>query len=192
MSERGHRGAEAQREPFSEDSHRGTEAQREPFCEDGHRDTEAQRKPSFEDGHRDTEARRNPSERGHGDAETQRQNQITQKIIGCAIEVHRHLGATLMEAGYQRALSIELAEVGLRYEQQTLVAATYKGHPIGEYRIDFIVEDAVVVEIKSVDRIDPVFEAQILTYLKVTGKRIGLLVNFNSRFLRDGIRRFVL
>lgn len=97
-----------------------------------------------------------------------------------------------MEAGYQRALAIEFTDTGLAHEQQTLFAANYKGHPIGEYRIDFIVEDAVVLEIKSVDRMDPVFEAQILTYLKVTGKKIGLLINFNSRFLRDGIRRFIL
>ena len=68
----------------------------------------------------------------------------------------------------------------------------YKGKKIGEYRLDLIVEDAVVVEIKSVERLDPVFEAQVLTYLRITAKKVGLLINFHSRFLRDGIRRFVL
>lgn len=68
----------------------------------------------------------------------------------------------------------------------------YKGHVVGEYRIDLIVEDAVVVELKSVERFDPVFEAQVLTYLRVTGKKVGLLINFNSRLLKDGVKRFVL
>ena len=68
----------------------------------------------------------------------------------------------------------------------------YKGQVIGEYRLDLIVENLVVIEIKSVERFDPIFEAQVLTYLKVTGKRLGLLMNFNSRLLRDGIKRFVL
>ncbi|MFI5175519.1 MAG: GxxExxY protein, partial [Terriglobia bacterium] len=68
----------------------------------------------------------------------------------------------------------------------------YKGRSIGEYRLDLMVEDAVVVEIKSVERFDPVFEAQVLTYLRVTGKKIGLLINFNSRLLKDGIKRYIL
>jgi len=68
----------------------------------------------------------------------------------------------------------------------------YKGQVIGEYRLDLIVENLVIVEIKSVERFDPIFEAQVLTYLKVTGKRLGLLMNFNSRLLRDGIKRFIL
>lgn len=67
----------------------------------------------------------------------------------------------------------------------------YKGRTIGEYRLDMVVEDAVVVEIKSVERFDPVFEAQVLTYLKVTGMKVGLLINFNSRLLRDGIKRYI-
>jgi GxxExxY protein len=72
------------------------------------------------------------------------------------------------------------------------VPVVYKGLPVGEYRVDLIVEDSVVVEVKSVDRYDPVFEAQLLTYLRLTGKRVGLLVNFHSRLLKSGIKRFVL
>jgi len=81
---------------------------------------------------------------------------------------------------------------GLRYQRQLAIPVNYRGKPIGEHRLDFIVEDAVVVELKSVERIDPVFEAQVLTYLKISGKRIGLLINFNSRLLKQGIQRFIL
>jgi len=119
-------------------------------------------------------------------------NQVTERIIGCAIEVHRHLGPGLLEATYQAALSIELEIAGLRFQRQPVFPATYKHRIVGEYRPDLIVEDAVVVEIKSVERFDPVFQAQVLTYLKITGKKVGLLINFNSRLLRDGIRRFIL
>jgi GxxExxY protein len=119
-------------------------------------------------------------------------NELTERIIGCAIEVHRQLGPGLLEATYEAALCIELEDAGLKYKRQMSHPVIYKGRAIGEYRLDLVVEDTVVVEVKSVERFDPVFEAQILTYLKVTGKRVGLLVNFNSRLLRDGIKRYVL
>ncbi|PYX60015.1 MAG: GxxExxY protein [Acidobacteria bacterium] len=119
-------------------------------------------------------------------------NQVTERIIGGGIEVHRHLGPGLLEATYQAALSIELDIAGLRFQRQPVFPATYKFRIVGEYRPDLIVEDAVVVEIKSVERFDPVFQAQVLTYLKITGKKVGLLINFNSRLLPDGIRRFIL
>lgn len=80
----------------------------------------------------------------------------------------------------------------MTYRRQVALPVIYKGRTIGDYRLDLMVEDAVVVEIKSVDRFDPVFEAQILTYLRVSGKKVGLLINFNSRLLRDGIKRFIL
>ncbi len=118
--------------------------------------------------------------------------EIANKVIGCAIEVHRHLGPGLLESTYEAALGIELEETGLKYQRQVSFPAVYKGRTIGEYRVDLIVEDAVVVEIKSVERHDPVFEAQVLTYLRITGKKIGLLINFNSRLLRDGIKRYIL
>jgi len=117
---------------------------------------------------------------------------ITEKIIGCAIEVHRQLGPGLLEGTYEAAMCIELTTAGLRHVRQPIFPVIYKNQVIGEYRLDLIVDDAVVVEIKSVERFDPIFEAQVLTYLKVTGKRIGLLINFNSRLVKDGVRRFIL
>ena len=117
-------------------------------------------------------------------------NQLTQRIIGCAIEVHRHLGPGLLESIYESALCIELEIAGLAFERQKPVPVTYKGYTLGEHRLDILVEDTVILELKSVERFDPVFEAQILGYLKMTGKPLGLLINFNSRLLKDGIRRY--
>ena|ERR1700682_6419372 len=118
-------------------------------------------------------------------------NKLTEKIIGCAIEVHRQLGPGLLEGTYEAALAIELEIAGLHFERQTIFPVVYRDKKIGEYRLDLLVENAVIVEIKSVERFDPVFEAQVLTYLRVTGKRVGLFINFNSRLLRDGIKRFI-
>jgi len=117
-------------------------------------------------------------------------NQLTKRIIGCAIEVHRNLGPGLLESVYEAALCIELDLGGLSYERQKVVPVSYKGRPIGEHRLDILVEDTVILELKSVERLDPVFEAQILGYLRMTGKPLGLLINFNSRLLKDGIRRY--
>lgn len=117
---------------------------------------------------------------------------LTERIIGCAIEVHRELGPGLLEGTYEAALCIELQIAGLSFVRQPVFPVIYKGQVIGEYRLDLIVEDTVIVEIKSVERFDPIFEAQVLTYLRVTGKEVGLLMNFNSRLLRDGIKRYVL
>jgi GxxExxY protein len=98
----------------------------------------------------------------------------------------------LLESTYKSALCVELEDAGLKYQRQVAFPAIYKGRPIGEYRLDLVVEDGVIVEIKSVERFDPVFEAQVLTYLRITRKKIGLLVNFNSRLLKNGIKRFIL
>jgi GxxExxY protein len=119
-------------------------------------------------------------------------NCLTERIIGCAIEVHRQLGPGLLEGTYELALCVELTDAGLTYGRQVEVPIIYKGRNIGEYRLDLLVEDAVIVEIKSVERHEPVFEAQLLTYLRVTGKRVGLLVNFNNRMLKSGVKRLVL
>jgi GxxExxY protein len=119
-------------------------------------------------------------------------NQITERIIGCAIEVHRHLGPGLLEHAYEEALCTEFQLQGIDYRRQVAVPLEYKGRPIGEFRIDLLVEDVVVVEIKSVERHDPVFEAQLLTYLKITGKKVGLLMNFNSSLLKHGMKRVIL
>jgi GxxExxY protein len=117
---------------------------------------------------------------------------LTEKIIGCPIEVHRQLGPGLLEQTYEAALCIELQNTGMNFVRQPIFPVVYKGQTIGEYRLDLIVADTVIVEIKSVDRFDPIFEAQVLTYLRVTGKKLGLLINFNSRLVRDGIKRYVV
>lgn len=120
------------------------------------------------------------------------ENAITERVIKCAIEVHRQLGPGLLESVYEEALDIECKLNGLKVLRQFIVPVVYKGKTIGEYRPDMLLNDLVIVEIKSVERFDPVFEAQVLTYLKITGKRVGLLINFNSRLVKDGIRRFIL
>jgi len=119
-------------------------------------------------------------------------NQLTEKIIGCAIEMHRELGPGLLEATYEAAMGIELQQSGLRFQRQSTFPVLYKGRTIGEYRLDLVVESEVVVEIKSVERLDPVFDAQVLTYLRITGKKVGLLINVNSRLLKDGVKRLIL
>ncbi len=118
--------------------------------------------------------------------------QLTERIIGCAIEVHKQLGPGLLEGTYEAALCIELQNAGLRHVRQPIFPVIYKGQTIGEYRLDLIVADTVVVEIKSVERFDPIFEAQVLSYLRVAHKKVGLLINFKSRLLRDGIKRYVI
>lgn len=117
---------------------------------------------------------------------------LTGRIIGCAIEVHRCLGAGLLEGAYHTALCLELAKQGLVFEREPLISIEYNDQWIGNYRPDLIVERQVVVEIKSVLRFEPVFTAQMLTYLRITNLRVGLLLNFNRTTLKDGIKRFVL
>ena len=106
--------------------------------------------------------------------------------------MHRHLGPGLLENVYEEAMVVEFDLDGLNYIQQFKLPVLYKGRVLGEYRLDLLVGDMIVVEIKSVERYDPVFEAQVLTYLKLTQKRVGLLINFNSRLVKDGIKRFIL
>jgi GxxExxY protein len=117
---------------------------------------------------------------------------LTRRIIACAIEVHRRLGPGLLEKLYKEAMIIEMGLDGLKVEKNVKILVEYKGKPIGEYIIDLLVEDSVILELKSVERHDPVFEAQILSYMKITGKKVGLLINFNSKMVKDGIKRFVL
>ena len=117
---------------------------------------------------------------------------LTQKIIGCAIEVHKQLGAGLLEALYEEALIVEFELQSLKFQRQVELPVNYKGKLIGQYRLDLLVEDAVVIEIKSVERHDAIFEAQLLTYMKLTDKKVGLLINFNTKLLKDGVKRFVL
>ena len=117
---------------------------------------------------------------------------LTRRIIACAIEVHKRLGPGLLERLYTEAMVIEMALDGLKVEKNVRIPVEYRGRPIGEYIIDLLVEDMVILELKSVERHDPIFEAQILSYMKLTGKRVGLLINFNSKMVKDGIKRFVL
>jgi GxxExxY protein len=119
-------------------------------------------------------------------------NVLIQKIIGPAIEVHRVLGPGLLETIYEAAMCIEFDDAGVKYGRQTRLPAYYKGRLLGEYRVDHVVDDLVLVEIKSIERVNRVFEAQLLTYLRLSGKRIGLLINFNSRLLKDGVKRLIL
>jgi GxxExxY protein len=119
-------------------------------------------------------------------------NRITEKIIGSAIEVHRNLGPGLLESIYENALCYELKSDGMHCAQQVRVPIMYKEQCLGECRLDLIVENEIIVELKAVDRVDFLFEAQLMTYLKVTGKKIGLLINFNVPVLKNGIRRIIL
>lgn len=127
----------------------------------------------------------------HRDTELDQINRITERIIGCAIEVHRVLRCGLFEAIYRSALAIEFDVAGLSFIREVSVPAVYKGRLLGSYRLDFMVEDLVIVEVKSVERMSPVFETQVITYLGLTRKRVGLLINFNSRLLKDGVQRFI-
>ncbi|OFW45739.1 MAG: hypothetical protein A3J29_16235 [Acidobacteria bacterium RIFCSPLOWO2_12_FULL_67_14b] len=120
------------------------------------------------------------------------QDPLTEKIIGCAIEVHRELGPGLFESAYQDAMCIELTFGKLQFEREKTFAVEYRGVKIGFYRPDLVIQNEVVVDIKSVANYDPVFSAQMLTYLKVTGLKTGLLLNFNRPVLKDGIKRFAL
>lgn len=120
-------------------------------------------------------------------------NQLTEQVIGAAIEVHRELGPGLLESAYQRALAHELTLRGLRFEEQKLCPVTYKGLIIDDaYRLDFLIAGLVVVELKTVEALLDVHDAQVLTYLKFSGCHIGLLMNFRSTILIKGLRRLAL
>ncbi len=120
-------------------------------------------------------------------------DQLTRKIIGCAIEVHRVLGPGLMESAYQQCLAQEFQFQGISFEAEKDLPVTYKGNQLDcGYRIDFCVENRVILELKSVQETLPIHEAQILTYLKLAEIRLGLLINFNIKLLKNGIKRFVL
>lgn len=120
-------------------------------------------------------------------------NQITEKIIGCAIEVHKYLGPGLLESAYEECLVFELQNAGLNVERQKPVPVIYKEIKLDcGYRIDILVEKTVVIELKTVDAFNPVHEAQILTYMKFSQKSIGLLINFNVTLLKNGLKRYKL
>lgn len=118
---------------------------------------------------------------------------ITKVIIGCAIDVHKELGPGLLESAYEECLFYELQKAGLKVEKQKAIPVVYKEIKLDcGYRADLIVEDKIVIELKTVDEFNPVHEAQILTYLKFADKKLGLLINFNVLKLKDGIKRYIL
>jgi GxxExxY protein len=118
---------------------------------------------------------------------------LTEKIIGFAIEVHRQLGPGLLESAYEECLCFELGHAGMEFQRQVPLPVIYKSVRLDcGYRFDLLIENKVVVELKTVERLMAVHEAQVLTYLKLSGLRTGLLLNFNSAVLRDGLRRLVL
>ncbi len=120
-------------------------------------------------------------------------NILTETVIGAAIEVHKELGPGLLESAYQQAVEHELTLRGIRFEAQNACPITYKGLLIeNAYRLDLLVEGKLVVELKSVDALAEVHEAQLLTYLKFSGCALGLLINFRTRWLKDGVRRLAL
>ncbi len=121
------------------------------------------------------------------------QEQLTEAVIGAAIEVHRVLGPGLLESAYEQCLCHELSLTGRSFERQVELPVVYKGVRLDcGYRMDLVVEDQVVVEIKTVDKLAPVHEAQLLTYLRLSGKRVGLLLNFHAAAMSRGIKRMVL
>ena len=119
-------------------------------------------------------------------------DELSNRVIGCAIEVHRHLGPGLFEATYEEALCIELTDARLSYTRQVRVPVMYKGRLIGEHRPDLVVSDRVLVEIKSVDALHAVHRAQTLTYMRLLKLPVGLLMNFNTAALRTSIERFAV
>ncbi len=119
-------------------------------------------------------------------------NALSERIIGAAIAVHRELGSGLLESAYEACLEFELLSQGFMIERQKVLPVVYRGfHVDAGFRLDMFVNSKVIVEVKAVDKLIPIHEAQILSYLKLTGCHLGLLLNFNVRILKDGIKRIV-
>jgi GxxExxY protein len=124
--------------------------------------------------------------------EKQELNELTDKIIGAAVEVHRELGPGLMESAYEACLFFELEKAGLKVYRQKALPVIYKSIRVDcGYRLDLLVEDKVVVELKSIEALLPIHKAQMISYLRISGCKVGLLINFNVTLLKNGIRRIV-
>lgn len=122
-----------------------------------------------------------------------KKDELTGRIIGCAIEVHRNLGPGLLESAYQQCLARELSIREIRFEMEKAIPVHYKGTQIDcGYRVDLLVEDRVILELKAVDSVTGIHKAQLLTYMKLAHSTTGLLINFNTNVLKDGIQRFKL
>ena len=119
--------------------------------------------------------------------------ELTERVIGLAIDVHRSLGPGLLESAYEECLSFELDQAGLSYRRQVPLPVIYKDVRLDcGYRMDLVVENKLIIEIKATERLMPIHEAQMITYLRLSGLHVGLLVNFNDLTLRNGLRRVVL
>jgi GxxExxY protein len=128
----------------------------------------------------------------HGDTEAQRKhlNELSGKVIGACIEIHRELGPGLLESAYEECLAYELSKAGLRFERQRALPVRYKEVQLDcGYRLDLVIEGLLIVELKAVTELHPIHEAQLLTYLKVDKKSLGLLINFNVPTLKQGVKR---
>jgi GxxExxY protein len=122
-----------------------------------------------------------------------RENMISGAIIGAAIEVHKHLGPGLLESAYEECLAHEMSLRGIPFERQKPLPVIYKGTQLDcGYRLDFLVEESVVVELKAIDKLLPIHQAQAITYLKLTRCKLALLLNFNVQLMRNGIKRVAL
>ena len=120
-------------------------------------------------------------------------DKLSRKVIGLSIEVHRELGPGLLENTYKQCLAYELSQAGINFQMEVELPVKYKNVLIScGYRIDLLIENNLIIELKSVDKIIPIHEAQLLTYMKLSGIKVGLLMNFNEIVLKDGIKRFVL
>lgn len=123
------------------------------------------------------------------DSETDR---LAHEVIGAAIEVHRVLGAGFLESIYEAALCVEMQLRGIPFVRQAPVSVNYKGHAVGEGRMDLLLGGKVIVELKAADSLSPIHKAQVISYLKATGLQVALLINFNVITLREGIQRIVV
>jgi GxxExxY protein len=120
-------------------------------------------------------------------------DELSQQVIGLAIEVHRHLGPGLLESAYEECLCLEMKEAGLPFRRQVPLPIIYKSIKLDcGYRLDLVVKDRLILEIKAAEQLLPIHNAQLLTYMKLSGIRTGLLLNFNSAVLKDGLRRLIL
>ena len=129
----------------------------------------------------------------HGEHREILLNDLSKQIIGGALRVHQALGPGLLESSYEACLAYELEDAGLKVEQQKAMPVRYRDVAVNcGYRVDMIVADRVIIELKAVEQLTPMHEAQLLTYMKLSGKRVGLLINFNVKLLKQGIRRLAL
>lgn len=119
-------------------------------------------------------------------------DQLAHQVIGAAIEVHRQLGPGLLEGVYEKAMCIEFELRGIRFRKQSGVGINYKGRPVGKGKLDLLVGERLIIELKAVERLAPIHTAQMISYLRMTNRVLGLLINFNVPVLKEGIRRVVV